>query len=64
MLTHPSDIGLIAAAYTIWKLVKRTKFVHLDEVPLEAILLDIERNPEQPDPRPKGVLRLVSWMWD
>lgn len=58
-----SDIGLVSAAYIIWKLIKRTKWVNLRTVPLESILLEIEQTPEE-DTSSKGKMKLISWMWD
>ncbi|KAL1409346.1 hypothetical protein Q8F55_003328 [Vanrija albida] len=63
-ITSYLDIGLVAAAFTIWKLIKRTKWVRLEDIPLEGILREIERNPEEPDYQAKGVIRLISWLWD
>lgn len=58
------DIGLVAAAFTIWKVIKRTRWVHLRDVPLQEILDAADRNPEELDGPTQGWLRLVSWMWD
>lgn len=51
-------------AYLIWKLIKKTKWVHLKDVPLEEILLEIERNPEPEEKASRGWIRLISWLWD
>ncbi|TXT06185.1 hypothetical protein VHUM_03658 [Vanrija humicola] len=63
-ITSYLDIGLVTAAYTIWKLVKRTKWVRLEDIPLEAILREVERTPEEPDQHAKGWIKLISWLWD
>ena len=58
------DIPLVLAAFTIWKLVKRTKFVKLSEIPLQEALDDIERNPEPFDPGSKGWMKVIGFLWD
>lgn len=56
------DIGLVAAAYLGWKLIKRTKYVRLEDIPLEEVLQQIQ--PEDEAPRSTGWVRWISWLWD
>jgi amino acid transporter len=63
-ITSYLDIGLVAAAFLLWKFIKRTKWIHLRDVPLEEILLNIEKNPEDDSDVPKGWVRWISWLWD
>lgn len=43
MLTHYSDIPLVLAAYTIWKLYKKTKIVALMDIPLHTAFARAEQ---------------------
>lgn len=58
------DIPLVLTAFTLWKLIKRTKFVKLSEIPLKEALEEIERNPEPIEPRSKGTWKFVGFLWD
>ena len=58
------DIPLVLAAFVLWKFFKKTRFVNLTDIPLREALDEIERKPEEPEPRPKGWLRWVSFLWD
>lgn len=60
--TNGRDIGLVAAAYLIWKIVKKTRWVGLDEIPLEEVLERIQ--PEQVEEEKRGWVKWVSWIWD
>ncbi|KJX92935.1 amino acid permease like protein [Zymoseptoria brevis] len=58
------DIGLVLVACLIWKLVKKTSIVRLDEIPLKEALDEIARNPEEPEPEKKGWVKVVGCIWD
>ena len=58
------DIPLVLSAYLIWKFVKKTKIVPLDEIPIRDALEQAEQYPEQPAEPSKGPVRFVSWIWD
>ncbi|EME78057.1 uncharacterized protein MYCFIDRAFT_205386 [Pseudocercospora fijiensis CIRAD86] len=58
------DIPLVLTAFVLWKFFKKTRFVNLADIPLNEALDEIERKPEEPEPRPKGWLRWVSFLWD
>ena len=58
------DIPLVLTAYTLWKLIKRTKTVDLSDVPLKQVLDDIKQNPEPIEPSPKGLSKFVGFLWD
>lgn len=58
------DIPLVIAAYTIWKLVKKTKLVRLDEIPLQEAVQQAEERLEIDEERSSGWVRIVSWIWD
>jgi amino acid transporter len=48
--------------YVVWKLLKKTKILPLDEVPIRDALDEIARNPEEKIPPPKGWERLnILW---
>lgn len=51
-------------AYLGWKLVKKTKIVSLDEVPLKDALARAEEYDPEVAPKQKGWTRAVSWIWD
>jgi amino acid transporter len=58
------DIPLVLLAFTIWKVIKKTKFVKLEDIPLREAFEEIDRKPEEPEPLPKGWVRAVSFLWD
>lgn len=58
------DIPLVLTAFLLWKFFKKTKFVKLAEIPLREAFEEVERKPEEPDPVPKGWVKLVSFLWD
>jgi amino acid transporter len=58
------DIGLVAAVFLGWKLIKKTRWVSLSEIPLEEILSAIEALPEEKEERSRGAVRFISWLWD
>ncbi|USW59488.1 Putative amino acid permease/ SLC12A domain-containing protein [Septoria linicola] len=58
------DIPLVLSAFLLWKFFKKTRFVKLEEIPLNEAFEEIERKPEQPEPVAKGWVKLVSFLWD
>lgn len=58
------DIPLVLAAFVLWKVFKKTKFVKLEDVPLKEALEEIERKPEEPEPAKKGWQKVVGILWD
>ncbi|KAH6613538.1 amino acid permease-domain-containing protein [Chaetomium sp. MPI-SDFR-AT-0129] len=59
------DIPIVVTAYLGWKLIKKTKIVSLDDVPLQDALARAEEyDPEEEVPKQKGWTRAVSWIWD
>ncbi|KAF9641017.1 putative dicarboxylic amino acid permease protein [Lasiodiplodia theobromae] len=48
------DIGLVLTAFLLWKFIKKTKVVNLEEIPLREALAEVDRFPETPDPPRKG----------
>ncbi|CAK9785794.1 unnamed protein product [Cutaneotrichosporon oleaginosum] len=63
-ITAYLDIGLVAAVFLGWKLIKKTRWVRLADIPLEEILSAMEALPEEKDERPRGAVRFISWLWD
>lgn len=63
MLTW-SDIGLVAVVFLGWKLIKKTHWVALRDIPLENVLAEIEAHPEEIEAPRRGVIRFISWLWD
>jgi amino acid transporter len=57
------DIGLVAAAYLGWKVVKRSKYVRLVDIPIEEVLEQIQPE-EDVEAKSTGWVRMVSWLWD
>ncbi|EPQ25944.1 uncharacterized protein PFL1_06399 [Pseudozyma flocculosa PF-1] len=58
------DIPLVLAAYLVWKLFKKTKITSLPDIPLHAAFRQAEEFPDEPEPRTKGWIRCISWIWD
>ncbi|TXT13175.1 hypothetical protein VHUM_01576 [Vanrija humicola] len=58
------DLAVIAVLFVFWKLIRRTKAVRLQDIPLESILDHIARTPEPPLEKATGWVRFVSWLWD
>lgn len=58
------DIPLVLTTFTLWKYFKGTTGVRLEDIPLRAALDDIVRNPESPEPKAKGWVKLMSFLWD
>jgi amino acid transporter len=63
MLTHHRDIGLVLAAYTIWKLLKGTKIVALADIPLVEALERAVQDQEIVKNVPKWK-QVVGVLWD
>ena len=49
---------------TINTAISRTKFVKLSEIPLAEALLEVQRNPEPPEPSAKGWKKMFTFLWD
>lgn len=62
-LTVLRDIGLVLAAYTIWKLVKGTKIVPLAEIPLVEALERAAQDQEVVKKVPKW-RQAAGILWD
>ncbi|KAF2718647.1 amino acid permease-like protein [Polychaeton citri CBS 116435] len=58
------DIPLVLVAFTLWKLIKKTKRVKLSEIPLREAFEEMERKPEMPEPQPKGWKKWIGILWD
>jgi amino acid transporter len=67
-ITSYIDIPLVAAAYVLWKIIKKTKWVALKDIPIEEVLLGIEieesRGDGMTEERKRGWWRWISWIWD
>lgn len=63
-VSHYLDIPLVLAAYAVWKFANKTKIAPLREIPVEEALEQAELHPAQPEPRSKGWVRILSWIWD
>ncbi|CZT19761.1 related to general amino acid permease [Ramularia collo-cygni] len=58
------DIGLVITAFLIWKYLKRTRFVKLEDIPIRAALDEVDRNPEPLEPSARGWRKIVGSLWD
>ncbi|KAF2756585.1 amino acid permease [Pseudovirgaria hyperparasitica] len=58
------DIPLVLTAFLLWKIIKKTKFVNLEDIPLREALSEIDRRPELPEPPKKGWMKIVGFLWD
>lgn len=58
------DIPLVLGAYAIWKVIKKTKLVRLEDIPLREAFEEIGREPEDPEPVAKGWVKWVAFLWD
>ncbi|KAK4212688.1 proline-specific permease [Rhypophila decipiens] len=58
------DIPLMSIAYLSWKYYKRTKIVSLDEIALGDAFEQASLYPDEPEPKQKGWVRFISWIWD
>lgn len=58
------DIPLVLAAYSIWKVLKRTKIQSLKSIPLDDAFQQVDDYPDEPEGKSEGWLRVISWMWD
>ncbi|EMR72278.1 putative dicarboxylic amino acid permease protein [Eutypa lata UCREL1] len=63
-VSHYLDIPLVLVAFGVWKVVKKTRFVKLEDIPLREALEEIERNPEPIEPEPKGWQKTFGFLWD
>ncbi|EME44004.1 hypothetical protein DOTSEDRAFT_88292 [Dothistroma septosporum NZE10] len=58
------DIPLVLTAFLLWKVFKKTRFVKLEDIPLQDVLDEIERKPEMPEPTKKGWQKVIGLLWD
>ena len=58
------DIPLVLIAFAIWKLVKKTRFVSLADIPLKEAFDEMERKPEPPEPTKETWKKVVGVLWD
>ncbi|KAF6806160.1 amino acid transporter [Colletotrichum sojae] len=58
------DIPLVLGAFLIWKFVKKTKVVSLDNIPLHEAFEQADAYPEEPEVKKTGPIRFVSWIWE
>lgn len=60
------DIPLVLAAFTIWKLLKKTKVVNLADIPLGEALDQADQYPDEEYDRKPTFMRILtfSWLWD
>lgn len=58
------DIPIVIAAFLVWKFVKGTKFVDLNDVPIRAALEQVRLNPEPLEPKAEGWRRVINFLWD
>ena len=57
------DIGLVSAAYLIWKFLKKTKIVALQDIPLREALERARQDPGEERKLPKW-RKIVGFLWD
>ena len=62
-LTTNSDIPLVLTAFVLWKLIKRTKWVKLEEVPLREALERAEEDPGNEKALPRW-RQIIGFLWD
>ncbi|KAK1834198.1 amino acid permease/ SLC12A domain-containing protein [Podospora conica] len=59
------DIPIVLTAYIAWKMRHKTKVVSLDAMPIHEIFgQTYSPQPDEPQPKQRGVIRFVSWIWD
>lgn len=60
------DIPLVLGAFTVWKVLKKTKFKSLDSVRLTEALEQADQYPESVTERKSLLVRILtfSWLWD
>ena len=58
------DIPLVLMGFALWKIIKRTKIVPLDQIPLRQAFEEMEQNPEPIEPVKRGWRRVVGLLWD
>ncbi|KAH0421540.1 amino acid permease [Colletotrichum camelliae] len=58
------DIPLVLGAYLIYKFVKKTKIVPLENIALHDAFDQADAYPEEPEVKKTGPIRFVSWIWD
>ena len=63
LILHYSDIPLVLLAYGGYKLIRRTKIVPLDMVPLRQALDEAENDPENVPLKKDGFLSKINILW-
>ncbi|CAO1612597.1 unnamed protein product [Parajaminaea phylloscopi] len=60
------DIPLVIGAFLLWKFLKKTRYIPLEEVAIGEALAysDAQREKWVHEERSKGWVRLISWLWD
>ena len=53
----------MAAGYIGWKVIKKTKYIRLEDIPIEEVLEQIVPEPEEEVSKHKW-LKWISWLWD
>lgn len=49
--------------FVAYKLIKRTKWVSLEEMPIMPWIIQYQNNPETPIPKRRGFAKLVNILW-
>lgn len=63
LLTMNRDIGLVVAAYTFWKLFKKTKIVSLTDINLREAIERAQQDPGMEEIIPRW-RKFVGFLWD
>ncbi|KAH8176028.1 amino acid permease domain-containing protein [Sarocladium implicatum] len=58
------DIPLVLTAFTLWKVFKKTKFVSLNNIDLDAAFAQADAIPDIAPAKTVGWLKFISWIWD
>ncbi len=58
-----SDIPLVLAAFLLWKVIKKTKWVKLEEIPLNEALERAAQDPGEDKPVPRW-RQFAGFLWD
>ena len=57
------DIGLVTAAYVLWKVFKKTKIVPLADIPLREAIERAQEDPGFQESVPRW-RKIVGFLWD
>lgn len=57
------DIPLVLVVFALWKIIKRTKYVPLDQIPLREAFDEMERKPEPIEPAKRGWRKVIGLLW-